>query len=217
MIKAVIFDMDGLLIDSEPLWHQAQGEVFRRLGFTVDPTEHVLHQGQKTVDVVKFYQDKHSDYSHPTEIISEEIVDNVIRLITYNTGALPGVHQLIALLQKHAIPMAVASGSGRKLMDHVLKVLNIEQYMQVIHSAEHEKKGKPAPDVFLSTAELLKVDPVDCLVFEDSVNGVKAAHAAGMKCIAVPEHPHDPSRFTTANKIVHSLEEVDWEMIRSLL
>lgn len=114
--------------------------------------------------------------------------------------------------------MAVASSSSHRLIEVVLDRLGIRKFMQAVHSGEDEKRGKPFPDVFLSTAKSLGVTAAHCLVFEDSLNGVKAAKAAGMYCIAVPEEPYDRRLFEaeSPDRIITSLEKISWKDIREL-
>ena len=134
-----------------------------------------------------------------------------------NGDALPGVYQIITILDERAIPLAVASSSAPPLIEAVLKKLGLAEHIQLAYSAVHEEFGKPHPAVFLTTAQKLGVNPEDCLVFEDSVSGVQAAKAAGMKCIAVPEEANRTRQeFGIADKVVDSLEDVNWEMMVNL-
>jgi len=216
MIEAAIFDMDGLLIDSEPFWRRSHIEVLGNYGFVITEDDVRAAAGKRTGDQVDIWQQRFGWTTPSNAQVTQEIVSHVAELIHLNGEALPGVYGLIKLLHEHDIPMAVASSSAPDLIDTVLQKLDIKKYMRFAHSAEHETHGKPAPDVFLSSAKRLSVDAVNCVVFEDSINGVKAAKAAAMKCIAVPEHPHDPAQFHEADKIVDSLEVIDWRMLTTL-
>lgn len=218
MVEAVIFDMDGLLIDSEPFWRRAHIEVLGNYGFVVTEDDVRAAAGKRTGDQVDIWQQRFRWKSPSNTKVTQEIVSHVAELIHLNGEALPGVHSLIKLFNNHEVPMAVASSSAPQLIEVVLEKLDIKKYMRFAHSAENEVNGKPAPDVFLSTAKRLGVKSTNCVVFEDSLNGVKAAKAAHMKCIAVPEHPHLPSKFQEAgaDKIVKNLEEVEWSTVVSL-
>jgi len=216
MIQAAIFDMDGLLIDSEPFWRKSHIEVLGNYGFIVTEDEVRVAAGKRTTDQVAVWQERFGWEEPSNETVTGEIVQNVMRLVHLNGIALPGVYHIIALLKERAIPMAVASSSASDLIDVVLQRLNVQKDMEFAHSAVHEPRGKPFPDVFLSTAKRLGVAPADCVVFEDSLNGIKAAKAAGMQCIAVPEKPYDPAKFHEADLIVDSLEQLDWGGIKSL-
>lgn len=207
--KAVIFDMDGLLVDSEPYWKIAEKEVFGKLGLTL--TDDLLRQvmGFRLSEVVKHwytYQPWPNANFEQTEV---DVLACVQGLIIQHAEALPGVHTLLQHLHQHKIPLALASSSAMSLIETVVDKLHIRHYFQFLVSAENEPYGKPHPGIFITTAHKLGIAPVDCLVFEDSINGVIAAKAARMKCIAVPE-PLSllDSRFTIADLTLPSLINV---------
>lgn len=216
MIKAVIFDMDGLLIDSEPYWRRSHKDTLALYGHTITEDDVRASAGKRTADQVTHWQQRFNFTAPSNEELTNQIVDGVIAAIHENGQPMAGVDVLIRELHKHHIPMAVASSSAERLIEVVLGRLGIKDYMQAIHSGENEMRGKPFPDVFLSTAQSLQVKPEACLVFEDSLNGVKAAKAAGMRCIAVPELPYDRVAFEAANpdQIIRSLEEVNWHSLQ---
>jgi sugar-phosphatase len=213
MIEAAIFDMDGLLIDSEPLWRKSYMEVLGNYGFVVTEDEVRAIAGRRTRDQVALWHERFQWEQPSKEVVTDEIVQNAIKLIHLNGTALPGVYDIIDILKQHNMPMAVASSSSADLIDVVLERLDIRRDMEFAHSAEREANGKPFPDVFLSTAKKFGVAASNCVVFEDSLNGVRAAKAAGMKCVAVPERPHDAIKFQEADLIVASLEELGWSAI----
>lgn len=112
--------------------------------------------------------------------------------------------------------MAIASSSSTEQIELVIKNLSLEKHIQHIHSGEHEPFGKPHPGVYLSAAKSLGVNPRDCLVFEDSLTGLKAAKAAGMKCIAIPRSHYNRGGYEAADLVVDSLEDVSWQVIQEL-
>lgn len=217
MIKAVIFDMDGLLIDSEPFWRLSHRQALAEIGHAVTEDDVRKMAGRRTNEVTKHWQERFGFQNPSHEVLAEQVVDKVIENIHHKGQALAGVDELIKELHEHDVPMAVASSSTSRLIDAVLEKLGVAAYMHAIHSGEHERRGKPFPDVFLSAAKSLAVEPKECVVFEDSLNGVKAAKAAGMYCIAVPEVPYEASEFEAAgaDRIVGSLDEVHWSDIVS--
>jgi HAD superfamily hydrolase (TIGR01509 family) len=217
MIKAVIFDMDGLLIDSEPFWRLSHRQALAEIGHAVTEDDVRQMAGRRTHEVTKHWQERFGFEDPSHELLAEQIVDKVIANIHHKGQAMAGVDRLIKELHEHGMPMAVASSSASRLIDAVLEKLGVDTYMHAVHSGEHEKRGKPFPDVFLSAAKSLSVEPKDCLVFEDSLNGVKAATAAGMCCIAVPETPFDRAEFEAAgaDRIVDSLAQVHWSDVAS--
>lgn len=217
MIRAVIFDMDGLLIDSEPHWRKSHAAVLAEMGHHITEDDVRKAAGKRTTDQVEVWRDRFG-FTEMNQNVTDRIVDGVIAAIHEHGSAMAGVNQLVAELHQHKMPMAVASSSSERLIEIVLERLGIRKYMQAIHSGENEAHGKPFPDVFISTAKSLDVAPEDCLVFEDSMNGVKAAKAAAMKCIAVPEQPYSRKLFKDADpdRIVSSLEMIHWADIQAL-
>jgi sugar-phosphatase len=217
MIKAVIFDMDGLLVDSEPFWRKAHIAVVAEEGFTIteDDVRHMAGKG--TNHVVDEWGERFGWNASKNPDITDRVVKKVIAQVAESGKALPGVYELIEVLLQHNIPMAVASSSMPELIEVTLGKLKITKFMTVIRSTRDEKNSKPFPDVYLTVARLLGVNPSNCLVFEDALNGVKAAKAAGMKCVTVPESPYDPARFADADLIVDSLNDIDWVKIQNLM
>jgi mannitol-1-/sugar-/sorbitol-6-/2-deoxyglucose-6-phosphatase len=207
--KAVIFDMDGLIIDSEPYWKQAEKLVFGNLGLELTDTLLQQVMGFRLNEVVKYWYD-YQPWPNPDFIETEkEITATVKKLIIDHAKAMPGVIPLLQALAQTDLKLAIASSSSMSLIQAVVQKLRIETYFDVLWSAEYESFGKPHPTIFLSTAHKLAISPSDCWVIEDSINGVIAAKAARMKCLAVPDlsQLHDP-RFAIADKVIPSLEQL---------
>jgi|LauGreDrversion4_2_1035121.scaffolds.fasta_scaffold44588_3 sugar-phosphatase len=207
--QLVIFDMDGLLIDSEPFWKIAEKEVFGQLG--VHLTDDLLRQvmGFRLSEVVTYWY-HYKPWPNPDFKQTEtDVLTCVKHLILEEANAMPGVYEVLAYCKQHHYKIALASSSAMELIDVVVDKLNIRQYFDVIWSAQYEAYGKPHPAIFLSVANKLQVQPHHCLVFEDAINGVIAAKAARMQCIAVPEEIsfNDP-RFAIADGKVPSLLNV---------
>jgi len=192
---ASIFDMDGLLIDSEVLWHEAEIEIFGGLGVPLDPTGCRSTKGM-FVDEVAAHWHGHYPWEGPTpDQVAVQIVDRVIELI-YAKGVLkPGAFHAIDLCAQRGWALAVASSSQYRLIDAALAHFGLRDRFALVHSAEDEDAGKPHPAVFLTAAAKLGAPPRRCLVWEDAPAGVLAAKAASMTCIAVPEHgeEHHPA------------------------
>lgn len=205
--KAVIFDMDGLLIDSEPYWKQAEKKVFGELGLNLTDTMLQQVMGFRLNEVVNYWYDYQPWPNPDMEQTEKDVLSTVKQLILDHAEAMPGVYRLLEQLSKTNIKLAVASSSAMSLIQTVVQKLEIEKYFDVLWSAEYESFGKPHPAIFLSTAHKLAVSPSDCWVIEDSINGVIAAKAARMKCLAVPDASQlsDP-RFAIADKVIPSLE-----------
>jgi mannitol-1-/sugar-/sorbitol-6-/2-deoxyglucose-6-phosphatase len=207
--RAIIFDMDGLIIDSEPYWKQAEKLVFGKLGLAL--TDQMLQQvmGFRLNEVVKYWYD-YQPWPQPDLALTEkDVTETVKKLILNHAEAMPGLFDLLKALSQTDLKLAIASSSSMSLIQAVVQKLGIEHYFDVLWSAEYESFGKPHPAIFLSTANKLNVAPNDCWVIEDSLNGVIAAKAARMKCLAVPDvsQLQDP-RFSIADKVISSLEKL---------
>lgn len=209
--------MDGLLIDSEPIWRRSEVEVFGRLGFSLTEEQFLETMGVPVVDVVRLWHGRHPWEGPSVEEVAEQIEAAVIEHVGTEGEPKPGVCEALAAVHAAGLPIAIASSSSEALIAAVVDRLNIAPYVQVICSADDEKHGKPHPDVYLTTARRLGVAPESCLAFEDSPNGVVAAKAAGMYCIAVPDPylARDP-RMDRADGRLASMEEFTPEMLRSL-
>lgn len=218
MLQAVIFDMDGLLLNSEPFWNKAYVDVLGMHGFVVTETEveEMLGSGLRTSDEIKLLSSIFDWGAYSNDTIGQQVNNSFVAQIRANREAMPGVRALTTLLHAHKIPMAIASSSTLDIIETVVESLGLKKYIRHLHSGENEILGKPHPDVFLSAAKKLKVKPENCLVFEDSLHGVKAAKAAGTRCIAVPFVPYNQAAFSIADLVVGSLYEVSWEIMLSL-
>ena len=214
MIEAIIFDMDGLLIDSEPIWQEAEVAVFNKIGvpLTLEMTPQTM--GLRTDEVVEYWH-KELPWETPSlKDVSELIDATVIELIKSKGMAKAGVNEAITVCEVAGLPIAIASSSPTLLINIVLNKLNIADKIKLIHSAHDEEYGKPHPAVYINTAKDLGVHPNHCLAFEDSVNGVLAAKAAKMKCIAIPEpEARNNKRFGIADIILDSLHDFNQEML----
>lgn len=208
-IRAAIFDMDGLLVDSEPWWRVAETKVFGRLSVAPSPADFDHMMGRRMPEVISLWYAKHPWPDFDLQATEHEIVDEVARLVTENAQLLPGVTEALEFFKAKNIPVALASSSPLRLINRLISFYRIDHYFSVVRSAEYEPNGKPAPDVFLTTAKALNIAPQDCIVFEDSYNGVLAAKAAGMWCVAVPAPEHLPQeRFGIADWKWKSLYEI---------
>jgi sugar-phosphatase len=189
---AVIFDMDGVLIDSEPLWKIAMEEVFRSIGSELTRQDFQKTVGLRLDEVITFWH-QHEGWKNVTpKEVEQQIVLKMVELIRANAEPLPGVLETLAFLQARKIKIGLATSSYEILIHTVLRELNITSFFEVTHSAEHEAFGKPHPAVYLTVAERLAVSPSRCLVIEDSLNGVISGKAAKMKVVCIPEKTHFP-------------------------
>ena len=202
----VIFDMDGLLIDSEPTWKRVESEALKRaLGLELTPEQLKRFTGRATRDFVRLVA-----LDNPQLCVDQpELIELILSMMAQrivDAPLLPGALELINFLQAEGIPMAIASSTPRMLIEAVVERHQLP--IEVITSGAEAKASKPHPEVFLQAAERLNADPFDCWVFEDSLNGVIAARAASMKVVAVPATNYSPmEHFSIANRIDKNLEE----------
>lgn len=217
MLQAIIFDMDGLLIDSEPIWREAEKEIFAEVGITLTDEMCFTTVGLRIDEVVQHWHSKFPWENPSQEFIKEKVIDKVTELILLKGEVLPGVLKTISYFHSKNYPLAIASASPLKIIRAVVQKFDLEKHFTIIHSAETEEYGKPHPAVFISAAKKLKVLPQHCLVFEDSLNGVIAAKAARMKVIAVPEPIHfENVKFNIADEKLKSLLDFESETVNQL-
>ncbi len=210
MIRAVIYDMDGIIIDSEPLWREALIYCFNKVGFDFSQDKCRITQGMRLIEVVEYWYAQQPWEGKSLEDVEQDILKKVTELISEKGIAMDGVYESLAFFKSKGYKIALASSSATSLIDVVLDKLNIRAEFEVIKSAEFLKFGKPHPEVFIATAEELGVPPINCLVIEDSFHGVLAGKAAVMQVITVPEEKyHNDPRFSIADYNLKSLTELD--------
>lgn len=210
MIKAIIFDMDGLLINSEPLWQEAEILIFKQVNITLTPELCLQTKGLRIDEVVDYWYQKYPWTHLSKKEVEELIIGKVIELIHLKGEPLAGVDYAISFVRQKQVKIALASSSATKIIQAALQKLNLTDFFSEIYSAESEILGKPHPGVYLTTANKLGVSPQECLALEDSLNGVLAAKAAQMKCIAIPEPSQQNNlKFAIADIILKSLKELN--------
>jgi HAD superfamily hydrolase (TIGR01509 family) len=188
--EAVIFDMDGVIIDSEPLWKIAMEEVFSGLGSRLKKEDFQKTVGLRIDEVIHYWNIK-EQWGIPDESeVEEAIIIKMERLIAAKPAALEGVIDTLNYLKLRNIPVGLATSSSSRLIKVVLDKLEIKHLFNFVHSAEMEQYGKPHPAVYLSVAKKLAVLPEKCLVIEDSLNGIISAKAAKMTAVCIPEKTH---------------------------
>lgn len=208
-IRAVIFDLDGLLIDSEPHWRAAEMEVFGAAGLHLTDADCVTTTGLRIDEVTAYWHARRPWTSSDTPAeLAARITDRLISRIQRYGVAKEGVDHAITFARAQGVRVGLASSSSRRIIAAAVARLGVADRFDAVHSAEDLRYGKPHPEVYLDIAELLGVPPTTCLAIEDSLNGLIAAKAARMRCVAVPEAEHaaDP-RFALADAVLDSLHE----------
>jgi HAD superfamily hydrolase (TIGR01509 family) len=205
--QAVIFDMDGVIVDSEPLHERAFREVFHEIGFgDTHGIDFARYYGKSDLLVWMDFVAQHK----PPQSIEELLARKQQRLIALLRADQPIFEGLPDVVEKLAarFPLAVASGSPHPVIDEVLALQQLRRFFPVVVSASDVPHGKPAPDIFLRSAELLQVAPECCVVVEDSTAGVDGALAAGMQVIAIA-NTFAPEHLSRATRIVRTYEEIE--------
>jgi HAD superfamily hydrolase (TIGR01509 family) len=214
-MKAAIFDMDGLLIDSEPLWQAAEIAVFRSVGVMLTRELCRDTMGLRVDEVVSYWYGKFPWRSASLKAVEKEILAVVGRLVIERGEPMPGAKEVVELLRAANYKLAVASSSPMGLIVASLEKFGLTDYFSVLHSADAEEEGKPHPGVYVSTITRLGASPSDCIAFEDSVVGVRAAKAAGAQVIAVPDaaNTRDPG-FAKADVVLSSLTDFSLDLVQ---
>lgn len=187
---AVIFDMDGVLIDSEPLWKIAMDYVFSQYGSKLEAKDFQRTVGLRIDHVIEFWNEDQQWNLSDLKFVESQIIDKLIQLIRANPVPLTGVIDTLDFLKKEHKKIGLATSSSNRLILTVLQALQIGQYFDYAYSAEYEPFGKPHPGVYIKVASELQVAAQRCLVIEDSLNGVIAGLAAQMKVCCIPEKTH---------------------------
>ena len=208
-IKAVIYDMDGVLIDSEPLWRQAEIETFAKVGLSFTDEMCMQTMGMRTSEVIEYWY-KITPWTGKTrKEVEDELMQRVTQLIIDEGDAMKGVVYSLNYFKEKGLKIALASSSATSLITAVIKKLQIKEYFEVIESAEFLDFGKPHPEIFIKTARKLRVHANECLVIEDSFNGVLAAKSAMMKVVAIPDKESKTNaRFVIADYKLDDLEQI---------
>ncbi len=216
MIEAVVFDMDGLLVDSEPLWERARIEAFgaERLHWTDADQQAVM--GSSTQEWAAYLQQK-LDHAYSIEAIIERVIQQMIAFYRESVPLMPGADAALALLGGH-YPLGLASGSPYRLIEAALKNTGWDGMFADVLSTDDMANGKPAPDIYLAISRQMGVPVERMAVLEDSTNGILAGLAAGAKVIAVPDGAHRPSEdiVAQATLVLDSLEDLTLATLRAL-
>jgi len=203
--RAVIFDMDGLLLDTETLWHGAEVELFRRHGgdFTWDDKMAVM--GTSFDQTAHYFSERLGASPAEGRALVAEMVEIMRESLTRQVEGRPGAIELVERLRGR-IPLALASNSGRLLVDTALATAKLTDVFDAVISSDDVAHGKPAPDIYLLACERLGVSPAEALALEDSPTGIAAAKAAGLACIGVPQFAE--TDVSAADRVIDSLEEL---------
>ena len=213
-LKAVLWDLDGVIADTGRYHFMGWREIFTPMGIDFTEEHFIKHFGQRNDTIIR---------DTVTQSISQEELDAIAdrkeeayrRLVADNIQVLPGAVELLKALEKNGIPSALASSAPPENVKIIVGGLGIESLFQAVACGREVTEGKPSPQVFLLAAEKLKVDPSGCVVIEDAIAGVAGAKRAGMKCVAVT-NSHSGDSLREADLVVSTLEDIDVEKLESL-
>lgn len=216
-IQAVIFDMDGVLIDSERVWKQARTEFAAARGKPWTDADHAACMGVNTIEWGQVMKERLHVEDMTVEAIMADIIGRMKQHYETQLPLLPGAVEAVHTAASQ-YRVGLASGSATELIHLVTKLTQLDSVFEVMVFGDDMPRGKPAPDIYLEAARRLKVPPTDCAAIEDSGNGIRSAHAAGMKVIAVPspDFPLKPEVKALANLNLSSLVGFTTETIAGL-
>lgn len=216
-LNTVIFDMDGLLIDSEPLWDEAATEVFLNYGVRLTPEQYATTTGLRTREFIQWWFSMYKIPAEHIEAAEQAVINRVIELVQQKGKPMPGIEHIFNFFTDRKFKIGLASSSPHRLIDTVTELLQIRSCIQVCSSGAELPYGKPHPQVYLNCAAALGVAPMQCLCFEDSFYGMIAAKAARMKCVVVPESKHaKDGRWNAADLKIASLQNFNELLLLTL-
>ncbi|MBC7888084.1 MAG: hexitol phosphatase HxpB [Ferruginibacter sp.] len=216
-LNTVIFDMDGLLVDSEPLWNEAADEIFKRYGFCLTSPQYASTTGMRTREFVECWFDHYKISPEYTTVAEKAILQLVVDKVAAKGKAMQGVGHIFNFFISRSFKIGLATSSGVPLIDVVVDKLGIRKYLHAIESAAEIPYGKPHPQVYLNCAAQLNSSPLECICFEDSFNGMIAVKAARMKCIVVPApHESQHGKFNAADIKISSLQNFNELLLQTL-
>ena len=209
-VLAALFDMDGLLIDSEPLWDQAELDIFSTLDVDLSRRNELPDTlGLRIDQTVRMWYETLPWNGPSQQEVTQRIIARAMTLIEETRPLLPGVEAALQLCRQHNLKIGLASASPLAMLERVLEIFNLRHYFDVLASAEALTYSKPHPQVYLNAAASLAIDPLNCVTLEDSFNGMIATKAARMRSIVVPAAVHrDDPRWALADVRLDDLTQL---------
>jgi len=217
MIEAVVFDMDGLMVDSQPFWQQAQLEIFPQLGVAITRQDTIDTTGMRVDQIVEICYARSPWDSISRSEVCDRIVSRVTELVQEYKPTMPGLNHAIEVCQRQGLKLAIASSSPMTLIRATIAALQLDDKFQVIMSGASLLYPKPHPEVYLNACDALGADPQQGVAIEDSFAGLLAAKAAQMKTIVIPESKAASRKhFVIADQQLSSLQELTPQLLLSL-
>ena len=214
MLQTVIFDMDGVIVDTEPVHNYAYYQHFKELGIEVSAEMYASFTGNSTKNVFQKIKDHFGVAEDiPTLVEKKRSLFNNAFDTKADLFLLEGVEELIKQLHQNGIQLILASSSSKVTINRVFNRFNLHTYFSYIVSGEDFPQSKPNPDIFLEAVRLSKSNKENCIVIEDSTNGIKAANAAGIFCVGYKSVNSKKQDYSLANLVIDRFEELDFKTI----
>ena len=209
-ILAIVFDMDGVLVDTEQLWDEVREELTTEWGGRYTPEAQEAMMGMSSLEWSRYLHET-VGLRAPPEAINAEVVRRMLARYEVDLPVVPGAVEAVRRLDGEGFKLAVASSSNRELIDAVLRRIELAALFEATVSSEEVDRGKPAPDVYVEAARRLDVPPEKCAAIEDSASGIRAARAAGMRVVAYPNRHYAPSAdvLASADAVIASLDALE--------
>ena len=218
MIKAVLFDMDGVIVDTEPLHHKAYFQMFNELNINVSEELYQSLTGQSTINVCKALVE-HFNLTNPPEELKKIKQSNFVNIFQNDDDLelIEGVLELIKDYHSNGLTLVLASSASMNTINNVFTRFKLDQYFKAKISGADLKDSKPHPEIFLKAAELAGTPKENCIVIEDSTNGIEASNRAGIYCVGF-RSPHSKNQiYSKAQKVIDSFTEISYEKIKNEL
>ncbi|MCT4565831.1 MAG: HAD family phosphatase [Maledivibacter sp.] len=219
MMKAVIFDMDGVIIDSEPIYTEADKKIFEKLSIDMSKEEIESYVGKNSYDM---WTEVYEKYGLQGKFSINELVKYQRKMFlehlnnSEKLSTISGVIDWMQYFKDNGIKMAIASSSSKEIVSFVIDKFKLREYIEIYVDGDSVKKGKPNPDIFLKAASELGIEPNECIVIEDSYNGVRAAKSAGMKCLGFKNLNSGDQDLSLGDNIIHSYSKKNLNKVINL-
>lgn len=215
-MKALIFDMDGVIIDSEPIHFEVDIQTMREFGVNISIDELNKYVGTTNEYMLNDLKNKYKIKKSFEEMLEYKMELTIRKIKEAKISAILGIPELLISLKSKNIKTAIGSSSPKELINTVIEKFKLEKYFECIVSGDDVKEGKPKPDIYLEVSKIIGVAPEECIVIEDSRNGVLAAKNAGMKCIGFKNINSGNQDLSKADVIVDSIKSINIENIKEL-